>query len=260
MLTLGWPAGTLRLTLKADAAFQGQIELRTQAGTPLPWPAGTSAWLRLTMRGTAFEAIWPATITGALMAWSVPAEQVALVPSRAWAQLWLDYPDHEPILWVEGAVGCGPVGGLGYVAAVPVPQTGAVAVPVPGPPGPPGPGGGGCCVVQAVAAHPLGGHRLVVPRDNGTVEYADATDPAHINRPLWLTTSAWAAGAVADLVTGGEVTELSWTWTPGVPLLVGTNGMLTHTLPAGAVWVRRAALPVDPVTVEYAPTQPIALT
>lgn len=129
-------------------------------------------------------------------------------------------------------------------------------IPVPGPPGPPGPPGG---VVQAVAAHPLGGHRLVVPRDDGTVEYADATNQAHLNRPIWLTTSAWAAGATATLTAVGAVVEPAWAWTPGAPLLLGASGLMTHTLPGGAQFVRRVALPSAPSAIWFSPDQPIDL-
>ncbi|MBF6138119.1 hypothetical protein IU501_34690 [Nocardia otitidiscaviarum] len=114
-------------------------------------------------------------------------------------------------------------------------------------------------MVQAVTAHPLGGHRLVTPRDDGTVEYADATDPDHMNRPIWLTTAAWATGVVADLVAGGLVAEPSWTWTPGVPLLLSTAGLLAHALPPGALFCRRVALVVDADLIWFEPTQPVAL-
>lgn len=128
--------------------------------------------------------------------------------------------------------------------------------PLPGPPGPPGPG---CCVVQAVAAYDLGGHRLVVSTDTGAVEYADATNPAHTNRPVWMTTGAWSAGDTATLTTAGLVTEPSWSWTPGMPILLGTNGLPVQTLPAGAVFLRRVALPTVPTTVDFGPDQPVTL-
>lgn len=257
MLTLGWPAGALRVALKPGAVFQGHIELRTQAGTPQPWPTPMTAWLRWHWPGSGFDTTWPATISGSVMSWAVPGEDVSAVPLRARAELWLDYADSDPILWLEGERVCNG-SGFGFRHVVPAPGTGAVAVPVPGPPGPPGPGGGGGGV-QAMAAHSLGGHRLVVPRDSGEVEYADCTDPDHVNRPVWLTTAAWPAGALVNLVAFGEVEEGSWAWTPGAPLLVGANGLPVHTLPSGAVFSRRVAEPVTPTTIWFDPAQPIAL-
>lgn len=93
MLTLGWPAGTLRVALESGAVFQGRIELRTQAGVPTPWPAGMSAWLRWHWPGSGFDTTWPATIDGAVMSWTVDAATVSAVPLRAIAELWLDYAD-----------------------------------------------------------------------------------------------------------------------------------------------------------------------
>lgn len=137
----------------------------------------------------------------------------------------------------------------------------AVAVPGipgrPGDPGPPGPPGG--AVIQRLTAHALGGHRLVVPTDAGTVEYADATNTAHINRPVWMTTAAWGSGVLADLVAIGFITEGTWAWTPGVPIFVGLAGMPVQTIPGSADYVRRVAHVVEPTIIDFGTSQPIDL-
>lgn len=260
MLVLGDPVGRLRVWLDPAADFTGRLELHQPPGTPVPWPAGLVAWLHLYVPGGTFDVVWPATITGPVMSWNVPAAQVALVPLNAWAELWLDYPDSPAFPWLRGPVGagCGD-GGFGHTVAVPSAGPDAIAVPVPGPPGPPGTGGGGS-VVQAMTAHALGGHRLVTTTDAGLVEYADATNPAHQNRPVWITTAAWLAGVTATLTAAGLVTEPSWSWTPGLPILLGTNGLPTQALPAGAVFLRRVALPTRPDTIFFGPNQPVTLT
>ncbi|MBF6416983.1 LtfC-like domain-containing protein [Nocardia cyriacigeorgica] len=260
MLVLGDPVGQLRVWLDPAADFTGRLELHQPPGTPTPWPAGLVAWLHLYVPGGTFDAVWPATIAGPVMSWDVPAAQVAVVPLNAWAELWLDYPDSPAFPWLRGPVGagCGD-SGFGHTVAVPSAGPDAIAVPVPGPPGPPGPGGGGG-VVQAVTAHALSGHRLVTTTDSGLVEYADATNPAHQNRPVWITTGAWLAGVTATLTTAGLVTEPSWSWTPGLPILLGTNGFPVQTLPAGARFLRRVALPTHPDTIDFGPNQPVALT
>nr|WP_280186015.1 MULTISPECIES: hypothetical protein [Nocardia] len=135
--------------------FTGRVELHNPPGVPTPWPAGTTAWLRLSVRGGTYESIWPADVTGAVLSWNVPAVEVADVPTNAWAELWLDYPSATPILWVEGPAAIGPCtgagfGGTGYVVAVPGAGSGAVAVPIPGPAGPPG--GGGLEFLQSTPA------------------------------------------------------------------------------------------------------------
>jgi hypothetical protein len=233
MVTLGTTAGPLTLALDPAADFVDRIELRTAAGVPTPWPAGTTAWLRFTLRGHSFERLWPATITGALMEWVVAAAEVAEIPRRAWVELWLDYPDSPASVWLAGQVefGCRRVG-IGYIAAVPGAGPGVVAVPVPGPAGPPGGGALDRVVLTGVAAGPLSGHRAVYRRPDGLIDYASAATPAHFDAPIWITTGAVAAGATATMVAFGEITEASWAWTPARLIFLGAGGALTQTVPS----------------------------
>lgn len=129
MLTLGWGAGTLVMNLRTGQVFAGRIEYRTLSGEPLSWPAGMAAWLRLSRSG--FEAIWPATVDTDLMFWAVPVVQVDVVPSDAWAELWLQYQGETPFVWQEGPVQACAQPGFGYTVAVPAAGQGAVAVPSP---------------------------------------------------------------------------------------------------------------------------------
>ncbi|MEU1550205.1 hypothetical protein [Nocardia sp. NPDC005745] len=230
-LTLGDIAGRLRLALDPATDFVGRIELQAPLGTPTPWPAGMSAWLRLSVRGGTFEVLWPATIAGAVMSWLVPADEVAQVPLNAWAELWLDYADSPPLRWLEGPIqtGCSN-NGIGQIVAVPGAGPDAVAVPVPGPAGPPGGGSGSTVVVSGVAAVPLSGHRAVTRQPDGTLVYASADAPGHMHAPIWITTGAADAGAQATAVAFGEITEPSWAWTPG-PLYLGLAGAITQIPP-----------------------------
>jgi hypothetical protein len=126
-----------------------------------------------------------------------------------------------------------------------------------GPPGPPGVSGGG--MVQLVTSTALSGHRLVVPRDDGKAEYADCATAAHISRPVWLTTGAWDSGVTATLVAQGIVTEPTWSWTPGQPIWLGLNGVLTQTIPGGALFIRRVAEVIDATTIEFSVGDSIAV-
>ncbi|MDE1673859.1 DUF7264 domain-containing protein [Nocardia gipuzkoensis] len=246
-LTLGWVAGRLRLALDPATDFEGRVELQSPVGTPTPWPAGTSAWLRLSVRGGTFEQIWPATITGAVMSWLVAADQVAQVPLNAWTELWLDYPDSAPIRWLEGPIqtGCS-TGGIGQIVAVPGAGDGAVAVPVPGPAGPTG----GAVIATGVAAIPLSGHRAVTRQPDGTLVYASNDDPSHMNLPIWITTGAADAGAVAEAIAFGEITESSWAWTPG-PLYLGVYGAIVQVPPTApdAYFLARLGAAMTPTSV-----------
>lgn len=131
-----------------------------------------------------------------------------------------------------------------------------VVTATPGGQGPPGQPGGG---VQRVTAQALSGHRLVAPLNNGTIDYADCTTAAHMNRPVWLTTGAWAAGVTATVVAAGPVTEPTWNWTPGQPIWLGLNGALTQTIPPTALFVRRVAKVIDATTIEFNVSDAIAV-
>lgn len=120
-----------------------------------------------------------------------------------------------------------------------------VRVTVPGLPGPPGPpGSAGSQTIAVPAAQDLSGHRVVVVTAAGAV-YAEPGNPAHADAVLGLTTGAALAGAEATILTSGELTEPSWSWTPGQPLYVSAGGMLTHAPPSSG-WVQIVALAVAP--------------
>lgn len=257
-LELGWTPDALRLALKPGTDFQGRVELQSPPGTPTPWPAATAAWLRLSVPGGSFEAIWPATIAGAVMSWLQPSTDVDQVPLTAWAQLVLDYPSAPPFVWLEGPIqtGCAS-SGFGYIAAVPLPEGTAVAVPVPGPAGPPG-GGGSSVIVTGTAGVALSGHRAVVRQPDGSFVYADNTNPAHLALPIGITNGAAAAGDPVQVVMVGELTEPSWSWTPG-PVFLGAGGALTQTVPsAGFLAQLAAATAATAIYVDRSPS--VALT
>ena len=81
------------------------------------------------------------------------------------------------------------------------------------------------------AAQALGGHRVVILNDGLEADYADATDLTHINRILGLTLGAVIQGDAVTILTGGDVIEPSWSWTLGLPVYLGSNGLLTQTRP-----------------------------
>ena len=101
-----------------------------------------------------------------------------------------------------------------------------------------GPPGAGLTVIAAVA---LGGHRVVTA--NGL-----HCDPAEADLAIGITTGAAASGQSASVLPSGPMTEASWTWTPGLPLFIGTSGVLTHTAPPGGK-VRRVAFALTPTLI-----------
>lgn len=115
-----------------------------------------------------------------------------------------------------------------------------VNVTVPGLPGPPGPpGAAGAQTATLVAARDLSGHRAVAATASGA-DYADPDTPAHAGAVLGITTGAVLDGEQATIQTAGEMTEPSWTWTPGQTLYVGAMGQLASAPPTTG-WVRPIA-------------------
>jgi hypothetical protein len=85
------------------------------------------------------------------------------------------------------------------------------------------------------AGEALGGHR-VVWLDEGQAKYADAGDVATAAAAIGVTTGAADQDADATIQTYGSLSEPSWSWTPGLPIYLGSAGQLTQTPPAvGAV-------------------------
>jgi hypothetical protein len=93
------------------------------------------------------------------------------------------------------------------------------------------PGRDGSALVNRTAAIVLGGHRAVVLDNSELAIYADSSITSHANKVLGLTTGAASSGAIAAIATYGEFTEPSWSWTPGAPIFLGTNGLITQTAP-----------------------------
>lgn len=96
------------------------------------------------------------------------------------------------------------------------------------------PGAGGDQIIDArIAANTLGGHRIVRVVA-GEVDYASADDLEHMDDVLGLTLAAAAQGASVQVLREGSITEPSWSWSPGEPLFLGINGLITQTPGANA--------------------------
>lgn len=133
-----------------------------------------------------------------------------------------------------------------------------IEVALQGPPGPPGaPGSAGAQVLSLPAAQNLSGHRLVVATPTGAA-YAEPGNPAHADALLGLTTGAALQGDTASIQAAGELTEPSWTWTPGLPLYVVAGGQLSHTPPATG-WVQLIATALTPTRILLTARQAIYL-
>lgn len=120
-----------------------------------------------------------------------------------------------------------------YISTPPSMPT-VVVLPISGPAGPAGPTGD--ATVTMTAGMTISGHRVVTQQSDGTAIYADATNPSHVSVPLWLTLGAAVSGDQVTAQASGEVTEPSWTWTPG-PIYLSTSGQITQTVPASPAFL-----------------------
>lgn len=137
---------------------------------------------------------------------------------------------------------------------------------LPGPPGHDGADGGAGPTDEITfirrAAITLSGHRLVIPVNGTTVTYADSATLSHTTRPVWLTVTAALAGDDVSLVAFGDVSEPSWNWTPGLPIFLGQNGMLTQVPPStanGDAFILQVASPDSATDLFYNPRTAIVL-
>lgn len=127
-----------------------------------------------------------------------------------------------------------------------------------GPPGPQGaPGSAGAQTLILPAARDLSGHRVVVATAAGA-DYADPAISAHADALAGLTTGAALTGADATILVAGEITEPSWTWTPGLPLYATAAGLLSHTPPSSG-WVQIVATALTPTRIILTARQAIHL-
>lgn len=84
----------------------------------------------------------------------------------------------------------------------------------------------------------LSAHRVMRVIGDTDCAYADPANLADAEFVEGVSANAVsAAGQTVTIVTGGEMVEPSWTWTPG-PVFCGTGGALTQSIPA-ATWVRQ---------------------
>ncbi|MGW5147537.1 LtfC-like domain-containing protein [Rhodococcus koreensis] len=104
---LGKRPRPLQLEMSRGAAFRDTIQLReSEAGPPLPWPDGTSTWIRVFKVGTDFDERFDGVVDTSWLRFAIPAADVDRIPEGATGQVWLEYDgiDYPPFVWREGKV------------------------------------------------------------------------------------------------------------------------------------------------------------
>lgn len=107
------------------------------------------------------------------------------------------------------------------------------------------------------AYHTVGGHRSLMFDGGGGVVHADPDDPAY--QFAGISNEAASAGNALFVVETGRVTEPGWSWTPGGPVYVAAEGLLTQTAPQTGV-MHQVAVAVDPTSILVQPYAPILRT
>lgn len=129
-----------------------------------------------------------------------------------------------------------------------------------GPPGPVGPTGApGDAVTVLVGAAPIGGHSFVVVGDDGKLVVADCTDPTHLGKVIGMLAGAYAAGAAATVQKTDVVEHSGWAWTPSLPLVVASNGQMSHSLVVGAQFSQTVAFALSPTRILLGIQPPITV-
>ena len=111
------------------------------------------------------------------------------------------------------------------------PEINVVTVGEQGPRGIQGQAGSGQNTIVKTAAAAIGGNRVVIIDSNEQVNYADSSNPAHADIILGVTQGAAIQGADVTVQTFGEMDEVSFNWTPGSSVYVGSSGLMTQTAP-----------------------------
>jgi hypothetical protein len=107
-------------------------------------------------------------------------------------------------------------------------------------------------LITMTAGIDLSGHRVVIPDGSGNAIYPDITVLADGLALVGITTGAIANGDAGAVQIMGSMTEVSWTWTPGLPIYSDDGGVLTQTLPSGS-WVRQIAVAITATKIAITP-------
>lgn len=102
--------------------------------------------------------------------------------------------------------------------------------------GPKGDPGDSINLLSRTAGEALSGHRAVKIAGDGKAYYVSPGD-ADVDAIAGITVGAASAEADASIMANGEMTEGSWSWTPG-PVWLATNGVPTQTAPTSGAVVR----------------------
>lgn len=114
---------------------------------------------------------------------------------------------------------------------------------------------------NAIAAVPIGGHRVVASNYNGELIYASSAAVETAHRVRGIVSTAYSPGATCQFQIVGEIEEPSWNWNVEIPLWLGPDGQITQTVPSlpSAKFSLQVGFPVSSKIIQVSIGYPIFL-
>lgn len=118
----------------------------------------------------------------------------------------------------------------------------------------------GSVMYAKLSAEPLSAQRVMRSTDATHVDYCDAWSAGHLDVLLGISTNSTSgAEQPINVISFGDMTEPSWSWTSGAPIFCGLNGMLTQTFDPTWIWCRKVAYATSPTTIVVQLREPISM-
>lgn len=116
--------------------------------------------------------------------------------------------------------------------------------------------------VQYTTAAAIGGHRVVILTNDGTVAIASADDITSATRVIGITVNAADINTQVLIQTQEELDDPSWFWDMSHPVYLGLNGVLTQVPPTspGSAFSMVVGFPITSTSLFINLREPIVLS
>lgn len=107
------------------------------------------------------------------------------------------------------------------------------------------------------ASSPISAY-MVVAASAGQVSIADSSNLTQLGDVVGIAAGGAATGSPVSINYSGTITHNGWTWTPRLPIFLGSNGALTQTVPTSG-FAQVIATPLSANSLLVTLSQPILL-
>ena len=98
-------------------------------------------------------------------------------------------------------------------------------------------------VTRKAATGAISALRVVCTDSASDLQYCDGDDAGHSGHALGVSlTAVGAGGGIVNVVTAGRMADALWSWTPGLPVYCGADGVLTQDPEAPDAFVQQVAV------------------